>query len=61
MTPDEMQQTFAIFDGQELGCHRYAGINPEEENRIRAVRHSGERDYAKCLGCVALSWKWFAK
>ncbi len=34
VTPDEMQQTFAIFDGQELGCHRYAGINPEIQKRI---------------------------
>jgi hypothetical protein len=27
-TPDEMRQAFAIFDGQEVGCHRYAGHDP---------------------------------
>jgi len=27
-TQDEMRQAFAIFDGQEVGCHRYAGHDP---------------------------------
>lgn len=33
-TPDEMRQAFAIFDGQEAGCHRYAGHNPEIQRRV---------------------------
>jgi hypothetical protein len=33
-TPEELKQAFAIFDGQELGCHRYAGIDPEVQERI---------------------------
>ena len=28
-TEAEMQQAFAIFDDQDLGCHRYAGTDPE--------------------------------
>src|ERR1700677_4749218 len=28
-THEEMRQAFAIFDSQELGCHRYAGYDPE--------------------------------
>ena len=33
-TPDEMHQAFAIFEGQEAGCHRYAGLNPEIQRRV---------------------------
>src|SRR5580658_1040883 len=33
-TPEELKQAFAIFDGQELGCHRYAGIDPAVQERI---------------------------
>lgn len=33
-TPQEMRQAFAIFDGQELGCHRYAGADAEIQARV---------------------------
>jgi len=33
-THAELQQAFAIFDGQEVGCHRYAGIDPEIQQRV---------------------------
>jgi hypothetical protein len=33
-THEEMQQAFAVFDGQELGCHRYAGLDPKIQARI---------------------------
>jgi hypothetical protein len=33
-THEEIQQAFAIFDGQEAGCHRYAGRDPEIQMRI---------------------------
>lgn len=33
-TPEELHQAFAIFDGQEAGCHRYAGLNPEIQRRV---------------------------
>ena len=33
-TPEEMRQAFAIFDGQEAGCHRYAGHNAEIQLRV---------------------------
>ena len=33
-TPEEMRQAFAIFDGQEAGCHRYAGHDPEIRLRV---------------------------
>ena len=33
-TPEEMRQAFAIFDGQEVGCHRYAGHDPAIQVRI---------------------------
>jgi hypothetical protein len=33
-TYGELQQAFAIFDGQEVGCHRYAGIDPEIQQRV---------------------------
>jgi hypothetical protein len=32
--PAEFQQAFAIFDSQELGCHRYAGTDPEIQKRV---------------------------
>lgn len=33
-TADEMQRAFAIFDGQELSCHRYAGLDPDIQARV---------------------------
>jgi hypothetical protein len=33
-TREELEQAFAIFDGQELGCHRYAGTDPAILQRI---------------------------
>jgi hypothetical protein len=33
-TREELRQAFAIFDGQELGCHRYAGHDPEIQARV---------------------------
>jgi hypothetical protein len=33
-TPSELEQAFAIFEAQELGCHRYAGADPEIQKRI---------------------------
>ena len=33
-TDEEMQQAFAIFDSQELGCHRYRGFDPKIQARI---------------------------
>jgi hypothetical protein len=33
-TPREMLQAFKLFDGQDLGCHRYAGSDPEIQSRI---------------------------
>ena len=33
-TPEELRQAFLIFDGQELGCHRYAGQDPEIQARL---------------------------
>lgn len=32
--PHELNQAFAIFDHQELGCHRYAGTDPGIQERI---------------------------
>jgi hypothetical protein len=32
--PQEFRQAFAIFDGQEVGCHRYAGKDPEIQRRV---------------------------
>jgi hypothetical protein len=32
--PAELEQAFAVFDVQELGCHRYAGTDPEIQKRI---------------------------
>lgn len=34
VTYGELQQAFAIFEGQEVGCHRYAGIDPEIQRRV---------------------------
>jgi hypothetical protein len=33
-TADELQRAFAIFDGQELGCHRYRGHDQEIQLRV---------------------------
>jgi hypothetical protein len=33
-THDEMRQAIKIFDAQELGCHRYAGVDPEIQARV---------------------------
>ena len=33
-TDFELEQAFKIFDGQELGCHRYAGTDPKIQARI---------------------------
>ena len=33
-TESDLQQAFAIFDGQELGCHRYAGNDLAIQRRI---------------------------
>ena len=33
-TPEELNRAFQIFDGQELGCHRYAGHDPEIIKRL---------------------------
>ena len=33
-TQEELRQAFAIFHGQELGCHRYAGNDPKIQARI---------------------------
>jgi hypothetical protein len=33
-TPEELEYAFDVFDGQELGCHRYAGRDPEIQLRI---------------------------
>ena len=33
-THEELRQAFLIFDGQELGCHRYAGHDPEIQARL---------------------------
>jgi len=33
-TADEMRQAFAIFDGQDVGCHRYRGHDPEIQARV---------------------------
>ena len=33
-TPAEMEQAFAIFEVQELGCHRYAGTDEVVQLRI---------------------------
>jgi hypothetical protein len=35
-TESELQQAFAIFDKQELGCHRYAGLDPDIQARVGA-------------------------
>jgi ferredoxin len=40
-TPEELERAFAIFDGQELGCHRYAGHDPKIQLRIG----SGDCDF----------------
>ena len=31
---DELERAFDIFDAQELGCHRYAGADPEIQKRV---------------------------
>ena len=33
-TGQELEQAFAVFDGQELGCHRYGGSDPKIQTRI---------------------------
>ena len=33
-TEGELEQAFAIFDGQELGCHRYAGTDLTIQRRV---------------------------
>jgi len=33
-TEQELEQAFAVFDAQELGCHRYAGSDPKIQARI---------------------------
>jgi hypothetical protein len=33
-TSQELMQAIAIFDGQEAGCHRYAGTDPEIQLRV---------------------------
>ena len=33
-TQAELEHAFAIFDGQELGCHRYASYDPAIQTRI---------------------------
>lgn len=33
-TREELRQAFLIFQGQELGCHRYAGTDPEIQARL---------------------------
>lgn len=33
-TPGELEQAFKIFDGQELGCHHYAGHDPAIQRRV---------------------------
>ena len=33
-TPEELERAFAVFDGQEVGCHRYSGNNAEIQTRI---------------------------
>jgi hypothetical protein len=35
-TPKELDQAIAVLETQELGCHRYAGDNPEILKRISA-------------------------
>jgi len=32
--PSEFQRAFAVFDGQDVGCHRYAGTDPEIQRRV---------------------------
>jgi hypothetical protein len=33
-TEAEFRQAFAIFDNQELGCHRYSGRDPDIQARV---------------------------
>jgi hypothetical protein len=33
-TPGELERALKIFDGQELGCHRYSGHDPEIQHRV---------------------------
>ena len=33
-TPPELERALAVFDGQEVGCHRYAGRDPEIQFRV---------------------------
>jgi hypothetical protein len=33
-TQEELRQAFAIFSGQEVGCHRYSGRDPEIQAQI---------------------------
>jgi len=33
-TEEELERAFAIFEAQELGCHRYAGNDPAIQQRI---------------------------
>jgi hypothetical protein len=40
-TPEELEQAIAVLNGQELGCHRYAGHDPKIQIRIG----SGDCDY----------------
>jgi hypothetical protein len=35
-TESELRQAFAVFDQQELGCHRYAGLDPDIQVRVGA-------------------------
>jgi Trk K+ transport system NAD-binding subunit len=34
ITEDELERAFAVFEAQELGCHRYAGSDPAIQQRI---------------------------
>ncbi|HKO18067.1 MAG TPA: hypothetical protein VJU82_04195 [Acidobacteriaceae bacterium] len=34
VTAAELEQALKVFEGQELGCHRYAGLNIEIQRRI---------------------------
>jgi hypothetical protein len=36
-TPEELTRAVAVLETQELGCHRYAGSDPEILKRIAPV------------------------
>jgi hypothetical protein len=46
-----MQRAFAIFDGQEVACHRYAGHDPEIQKRV-GVENC---DFSSHLGAKKIS------